>query len=195
MSPVATSKIQLKDPSLFVQQGWINGKGVDAKSGKTFEVEDPSTRAVIGHAPEMDRDDALEAIASCQKTFEGPWRKTTARERARLLRKYNDLVLENKEDLAKLIVAENGKPLKEAEGEVVYAASFLEWFAGEAERTYGVTIPAVSLCGLVAVASGRVARTAQFSVHQRRRVADPSYRISTLSNHPAHHRRTQLTAF
>lgn len=151
----------LKDKSLFKEQAYINGKWVNAKSGKTFDVHDPSTHKRIGSMPEMNKEDAdlaIQAAADALSSF----RKTTGRQRAKMLRKWYDLVIENSEDIAKLITWENGKPFTDAKGEVVYAASFFEWFSEEAPRMYGDTIPAtvagnriytikepVGVCGLI----------------------------------------------
>lgn len=106
-------------------------------------LADPSTGEIICDAPEMDKADTEAAIEAADKAFK-TFSKTTARSRARILRKMYGMMLEHKADLAKIIVAENGKPQREGEAEVDYAASFLEWFAGEAERTYGMTIPAAN---------------------------------------------------
>lgn len=151
----------LKDKSLFKEQCYINGQWVNAKSGKTFEVHDPSTGKLIGTMPEMNKDDVDLAIKAAADAFPS-FKKTTGRQRARMLRKWYDLMVENSEDIAKLITWENGKPLNDAKGEVAYAASFYEWFSEEAPRTYGDTIPAtvpgnrvytlkepVGVCGLI----------------------------------------------
>jgi succinate-semialdehyde dehydrogenase/glutarate-semialdehyde dehydrogenase len=111
--------------------------------------------------PEMDRADTEAAIAAAAAAFPS-WRKTTGRERARLLRKWYQLMMDNADDLAKLITWENGKPFADAKGEVTYAANFFEWFSEEAPRLYGHTIPAsvagnrvftikepVGVCGLI----------------------------------------------
>lgn len=91
----------------------------------------------------MNSEDVTLAVDAAEQAFK-TFRKVPARERARMLRKFNDLLLENKADLAALIVAENGKPQKEAEAEVVYSASFLEFYSGEAERATGITIPSAN---------------------------------------------------
>ncbi|KAH7048324.1 Aldehyde/histidinol dehydrogenase [Macrophomina phaseolina] len=131
----------LSDKSLLKTKSYINGEWVGAASGKTFEVTDPSTGAVIATQPEMDSSDtqkAIDAAAAALPSF----RKLTGRERARYLRRWYDLMIENADDLAKLITWENGKPLADAKGEVTYAANFFEWFSEEAPRVYGTTIPA-----------------------------------------------------
>lgn len=131
----------LKDKSLFKEQSYINGKWVNAKSGKTFEVTDPATSQVIGTMPEMDKNDANDAIAAASEALK-TFRRTTARERASILRKWYDLMVENSDDLARLITWENGKPFSDAKGEVSYGSSFYNWFSEEAPRLYGDTIPA-----------------------------------------------------
>ncbi|KAF2440628.1 succinate-semialdehyde dehydrogenase-like protein [Karstenula rhodostoma CBS 690.94] len=152
----------LNDKSLLKEaQTYVNGEWIAAKSGKTFEVHDPATGKTIGTQPEMDRADTEAAIAAAAAAFP-EWRKTTGRQRSKLLRKWYDLMTENADDLAKLITWENGKPIADAKGEVTYAANFFEWFAEEAPRTYGSTIPAsvagnrvftinepVGVCGLI----------------------------------------------
>jgi succinate-semialdehyde dehydrogenase / glutarate-semialdehyde dehydrogenase len=132
---------QLSDQSLFKQQAYINGKWVGAQSGQTFEVQDPASHETIGSMPEMNKDDTELAIKAAADALPS-WRKTTGRERSRLLRKWYQLVLDNADDIAKLITWENGKPIADAKGEVSYAAGFFEWFAEEAPRVYGDTIPA-----------------------------------------------------
>lgn len=132
-----------------------------AASGKTFEVHDPATGKLVGTCPEFGAKDTELAIAAAAEAFKS-FRTKTGRERSKLLRKWYDLVMENADDLAKLITLENGKPLADAKGEVNYAAQFFEWFSEEAPRVYGDTIPAtvpgnrvitlkqpVGVCGLI----------------------------------------------
>ncbi|KAL4979690.1 Aldehyde/histidinol dehydrogenase [Aspergillus desertorum] len=151
----------LKDKSLFIQKAFVNGEWVDAESGKTFEVHDPATGKLIGTCPEFSASDTEKAIQAASEAFP-EFRTTLARERARMLRRWYQLMVDNAEDLATLITWENGKPLADAKGEVNYAASFFEWFSEEAPRTYGDTIPAsvpgnrvitvkqpVGVCGLI----------------------------------------------
>lgn len=151
----------LNDKSLLKSEAFINGKWVKAKSGKTFEVFDPATHKVIGTMPEMNKEDTEDAIKAAADAFPS-FRKTTARERSRMLQKWFKLVMDNADDLAKLITWENGKPFTDAKGEVTYAANFFEWFAEEAPRAYGNTIAAtvagnrvftlkepVGVCGLI----------------------------------------------
>ncbi|KAL9106003.1 MAG: hypothetical protein Q9227_008911 [Pyrenula ochraceoflavens] len=153
--------LPLSDKSLFKTQAYVNGKWVNARSGKTFEVTDPASNKVIGTMPEMSRDDtttAIEAAAAAFSTFS----RTTARERSRMLRKLYQLMTDNLDDLAKLITLENGKTLVEARDELVYSASHFEWFSEEACRAYGETIASssadrriytikqpIGICGLI----------------------------------------------
>ncbi|KAI9660323.1 MAG: succinate semialdehyde dehydrogenase NADP+ linked [Bathelium mastoideum] len=151
----------LKDSSLFKSLCYVDGQWVGAKSGKTFEVRDPATNQVIGTMPEMDGADTELAIKAAEKAFDS-FKKTTGRERARMLRRWYQLMVDNADDLATLITWENGKPTADAKGEVNYAAGFFEWFSEEAPRNYGDTIPAtvpgnrvytikepVGVCGLI----------------------------------------------
>lgn len=132
--------LNLKDPSLLRQQAYINGEWCDANDGSTFKVTNPATGEVIGTAPRMGAAETKRAIDAANAAWPA-WRKTVAKERARILRKWNDLMLENADDLALIMTAEQGKPLPEAKGEVAYAASFLEWFGEEAKRIEGDTLP------------------------------------------------------
>jgi len=134
------SALPLKDPSLFRQQCYINGQWVDADSGKTIDVTNPATGEVLGTIPNMGTAETRRAIEAANAAWAG-WRKKTAKERANILRKLFNLMMENQEDLAILMTAEQGKPMAESKGEIAYAASFIEWFAEEAKRTYGDVIP------------------------------------------------------
>ena len=131
---------QLKDMSLFRQQCYVDGAWIDADSGQTIDVTNPATGEVLGTVPKLGTDETRRAIEAAERAWPA-WRSLIAKERANLLRKWFDLVLENQEDLARLMTLEQGKPLAEAMGEVVYGASFIEWFAEEAKRVYGDTIP------------------------------------------------------
>jgi succinate-semialdehyde dehydrogenase/glutarate-semialdehyde dehydrogenase len=133
---ISNNPTQLNDPSLLKSQTYINGQWTSAKSGKTFDVHDPATGALIGTQPEMDASDTEAAISAAAAALPS-FRKLTGRERSRMLRKWYQLMMDNADDLAKLITWENGKPYADAKGEVNYAASFFEWFAEEAPRTYG----------------------------------------------------------
>ena len=136
-APLALS---LSDPSLFRQQCLIDGKWCDADSGATIDVHDPATGERIGSVPDMGQAETARAIAASNAAF-GEWKARTAGDRAHLLRKLFDLMIENREDLALIMTAEQGKPLTESRGEITYAASFIEWFAEEGKRVYGDIIP------------------------------------------------------
>ena len=135
------SALSLKDPSLFRQQCYINGQWADADSGKTIDVTNPATGEVLGTIPNMGTAETRRAIEAANAAWAG-WRKKTAKERANVLRKLFNLMMENQEDLGVLMTAEQGKPMAESKGEIAYAASFIEWFAEEGKRTYGDVIPA-----------------------------------------------------
>ena len=134
------ASLQLKDPSLFRQQCYINGAWLDADSGKTIPVTNPATGEILGTVPNMGAAETRRAIEAANAAWPG-WRAKTAKERSIILRRWFDLMMANQEDLAKLLTAEQGKPLAEAKGEIAYAASFIEWFAEEGKRIYGDTIP------------------------------------------------------
>ncbi|GAK66212.1 succinate-semialdehyde dehydrogenase (NADP+) [Moesziomyces antarcticus] len=136
---------RLKDPSLFITQCVIGSSRVDSHSGKRFDVVYPGDRSVVvASIPECNAQDVDDAVASCHATF-NEFKNTTARQRSDMLRKLNDLTLANIDDLATLIVRENGKTRAEAEAEVKYAASFLAWFANMAETgAQGETISAAN---------------------------------------------------
>jgi succinate-semialdehyde dehydrogenase/glutarate-semialdehyde dehydrogenase len=152
---------QLKDPSLLKTQCYVNGEWVSAASGKTFDVHDPATGKKIANMPEFNKADTEKAISAAAAALPS-FRRTTGRERSKLLRKWYDLIVQNVDDLATIITWENGKPFADAKGEVNYAAGFFEWFSEEAPRVYGDTIPAsiagnrvftvkepVGVCGLI----------------------------------------------
>ncbi|MDX1653737.1 MAG: NADP-dependent succinate-semialdehyde dehydrogenase [Candidatus Competibacteraceae bacterium] len=132
--------MQLKDSSLFRQQCYIDGRWVDADSGRTLEVNNPATREVMGTVPKMGASETRRAIEAAQRALPG-WRARTAKERAKILRAWYDLMMEHQEDLAVLMTCEQGKSLTESRGEIAYAAAFIEWFGEEAKRVYGDTIP------------------------------------------------------
>lgn len=131
---------RLKSPRLFRQQCYVDGRWRDADSGQTLQVDNPANGDVVGQVPVMSAaevDAAVDAAAAALRQ----WRTRTAQERADLLLAWHDLMLEHKEDLATLMTLEQGKPLAESRGEIDYAASFIRWFAEEARRMYGETIP------------------------------------------------------
>jgi len=132
--------LNLKDPALFRQQCYIDGKWADADSGKTLPVSNPATGEILGTVPNMGAAETRRAIEAANAALPA-WRAKTAKERSVILRKWFDLMMANQEDLAKILTAEQGKPLAEARGEIAYGASFIEWFAEEAKRIYGDTIP------------------------------------------------------
>lgn len=136
------SSLARKD--LLRDKGYINGAWVDAISRNTFEVHDPATLDKLGSLPEMGAEDTHQAVEAANNAFKS-YRGTSARQRAQWLRRWSDLCYENVADLALILSLENGKTLKEAQGEVEYAASFLNWFSGEAERVYGEVIPPANL--------------------------------------------------
>ena len=136
----AITSLPLKDPELFRQANCINGQWVQADSGKTIEVRNPSTGAVVGRVPAMGAAETRRAIEAAHAAQKG-WRAMLAKDRAVILRKLFELMLANTDDLAAIMTAEQGKPLAESKGEIAYAASFLEWFAEEGKRVYGDTIP------------------------------------------------------
>jgi succinate-semialdehyde dehydrogenase/glutarate-semialdehyde dehydrogenase len=132
--------VRLKKKKLLKNKAYINGAWVDAKSGKSFEVVNPSNGQVIVSVPDLDVNDARIAIDAAHKAFPH-WSKKTAKERSIILNQFYKLMLENADDLAAILTAEMGKPLAEAKGEIIYGASFIEWFAEEGKRVYGETIP------------------------------------------------------
>jgi len=132
--------VKLIDPSLLRQQCYINGQWCNADSGKTIAIANPGTHEVIGHVPVMGNAETLAAIDAANAALPA-WRALTAKERGQKLRRWFELMLQHSDDLALLMTTEQGKPLAEAKGEVAYAASFIEWFAEEAKRVYGDTIP------------------------------------------------------
>lgn len=132
--------LKLKDGALFRQQCYINGAWVNSANGETQSVKNPSNGNVLGTTPRMGAEETREAVEAAEKAWPA-WRSKTAKERAGLLRKWFNLMVEHQEDLAIILTAEQGKPLSEARGEILYGASFIEWFAEEAKRVYGDTIP------------------------------------------------------
>jgi succinate-semialdehyde dehydrogenase/glutarate-semialdehyde dehydrogenase len=133
--------MQLKDERLFRQQAYIDGEWVDAVGGATIPVEDPATGEKLGTVPRMGAEETRRAIEAAAHAFPS-WRARTAKERAQILRRWYELMMTNQEDLARLMTAEQGKPLAESKGEIAYAAAFIEWFGEEGKRVYGDTIPA-----------------------------------------------------
>jgi len=126
--------------TLKFEKAYINGKWVDADSKATISVANPATGEILGTVPKMGVAETRRAIEDANKALPA-WRAKTAKERAKVLRNWFDLIMKNQEDLAQLMTAEQGKPLVESRGEIAYAASFIEWFGEEAKRVYGETIP------------------------------------------------------
>ena len=137
--PSGETSVNLKDPSLFRQQCYIDGEWVDAGAGGTSEVTNPADGSVLGQVPALGADETRRAIEAADKAWPA-WRAKTGKERCNILRKWFNLMMENQSDLAVLMTSEQGKPLAESMGEIAYAASFIEWFAEEAKRVYGDTI-------------------------------------------------------
>ncbi len=129
--------LALKDPSLLKSQCYVNGQWVG--EGAAI-VDNPATGEVLAKVPEMGAADATAAVEAAEAAF-APWARKLAKERSTILRKWFELIMANQEDLAQIMTAEQGKPLAEARGEVAYAASFVEFYAEEAKRIYGETIP------------------------------------------------------
>ncbi|MDP0929104.1 NAD-dependent succinate-semialdehyde dehydrogenase [Paracoccus onubensis] len=130
----------LRDPSLLETRAFLAGEWVDAKDGKTFDVINPARGDVIAQVADLSRDEAAAGIAAAAAAMKD-WAARTAKERAQIMRKWFDLMMENQQDLARILTAEMGKPFPEAQGEIAYGASFIEWFGEEAKRVYGETIP------------------------------------------------------
>ena len=128
---------------LLRRQAYLDGRWVDSDSGQTFPVVNPATGEVVADVPRMGAGETRRAIEAAERAYP-EWRARSAKSRARLLRRLADLMLDRGEDLARLLVTEQGKPLAEARTEIEYAASFYEWFGEEAKRAYGDTIPAPS---------------------------------------------------
>ena len=125
---------------LLRTQAYVDGSWADADSGETFPVVNPATGETLAEVPRMGGDETQRALAAAERALPD-WKARTAKDRARTLRRLADLMLEREDDLARLMVLEQGKPLAEARVEVAYAASFYEWFGEEAKRVYGDTIP------------------------------------------------------
>jgi len=132
--------MQLSDNKLFRQQCYVNGDWIDADDGNTIDVTNPVDNSIIGTIPKLGSEETRRAIEGAEKA-QRKWRQLTGKERSAILRNWYNLMMENQEDLAILMTIEQGKPLNESRGEILYAASFIEWFAEEGKRVYGDTIP------------------------------------------------------
>ncbi|KAK4869540.1 hypothetical protein LT330_005922 [Penicillium expansum] len=154
--------VELANPAVFDNRGFFAGKWRYAALDKMFPVTEPSSGQILAHCADFSQQDFVEAIEEADRGFRKYFFRTTAKQRSSLLRRWNDLILENLDDLAKILSLENGKTLAEAKGEVGYAASFVSWFAEEAVRSYGDVIPSsyqnttavtfkepVGVCGII----------------------------------------------
>ena len=134
-----SAMLSLNDPDLLLSRCLVAGQWITAPD--TIAVTDPASGRTVGTVPRLGAEDTRLAIAAAEAAWPA-WRSRTAKDRAAILRRWFELILANQEDLARIMTAEQGKPLAEARGEVAYAASFIEWFAEEGKRVYGDTIPA-----------------------------------------------------
>jgi succinate-semialdehyde dehydrogenase / glutarate-semialdehyde dehydrogenase len=139
-APNDLAALPLKDPSLFRTQSYVNGEWIDADAGKRFDVDNPANGKIIASVPDCGVAETRRAIAAAEAALPA-WRALTAKARAVILRKWFELMLANADDLALILTTEQGKPLAEAKGEILYGASFIEWFAEEGKRIYGDVIP------------------------------------------------------
>ena len=138
--PEPTKTIELKDPSLLRQQNYINGEWVGADDGAVLQVRNPATGALVAMIPAMGVAETRRAIEAANAALP-QWRSMVAKDRGAIIRKIGQMMVENRDDLAAIMTAEQGKPLAESKGEIDYAAGFLEWFAEEGRRVYGETMP------------------------------------------------------
>jgi succinate-semialdehyde dehydrogenase/glutarate-semialdehyde dehydrogenase len=136
----AFTGVALHDSRLFRQASYVNGAWVESSPDGVLEVDNPATGEIVGAVPRLGQAETRRAIDAAARAFPA-WRRTPAKARAVVMRRWFDLMMANQEDLARLMTTEQGKPLAESRGEVAYAASFLEWFGEEAKRVYGDTIP------------------------------------------------------
>ena len=135
--------VALKDPSLLRRQCYVDGRWIDADDGGTMHIADPATGSTVGTAPLFRAAETKRAVEAANRAWPA-WRAKTARERSAILRRWNDLMLANVDDLALILTSEQGKPLAEAKGEITIGAAYIEWFAEEAKRIYGDVIPTIS---------------------------------------------------
>ena len=132
--------MELQDPTLLRTQAYVGGEWIDADSGATFDVTDPATDDVVASVADLGVDETRRAVDLAEVAQKG-WAARTAKDRGAVLRRWYELFLEHKEDLALIMTSEMGKPIGESRGEVVYAANFIDWFAEEGKRAYGEVIP------------------------------------------------------
>ena len=132
--------MNLKDKSLFIEKCFINGEWIDAESKQTFEVMNPSDNSIVGTMPNSSAIDTIKAVNAAKEAWK-EWAALTGKERSVFIRNWHNLILENIDDLSLIMTLENGKPLGDSKGEIIYASWFTDWFSEEAKRTYGKTIP------------------------------------------------------
>ena len=132
--------MELNNKSLFKEKCFVNGLWADSQNGNTIEVNNPATMQIIGKVPNFSAEETKSVIDHADKAFQS-WKNTTAKERSIILKKWSDLIIENVDDLAKIMTIEQGKPLAEAKGEILMGASYIEFYAEEAKRVYGDIIP------------------------------------------------------
>lgn len=135
-----STTLKIKNKDLMKDKAYIDGQWVGADSGKSFDVVNPATGETLGAVPDMGAAETERAIAAGKKAMKA-WAAKTAKERCNIMKEWYRLIMQNQEDLAQILTAEQGKPLAEARGEVAYGASFIEWYAEEAKRVYGDIIP------------------------------------------------------
>ncbi|HET9653292.1 MAG TPA: NADP-dependent succinate-semialdehyde dehydrogenase [Usitatibacter sp.] len=135
-----SAALSLKDPKLFRDRAYVDGAWIEADGGGRFDVDNPADGSIVGSVPNMGAAETKRAIDAANAALPA-WRALPAKQRSNILRKWYDLIMANADDLALLLTTEQGKPLAEARGEIVYGASFVEWFAEEAKRVYGDVIP------------------------------------------------------
>jgi len=136
-------KNRLQDPGLLAERAYVNGEWIVADSGATLDVRDPATGELLAQVPAMDAVDTRRAIEAAERAWPA-WRARPAAERAVLLERWFQAMIDHLDDLALIMTCEQGKPLNEAKGEIRYGAGFVKWFAEEARRVYGETMPAPS---------------------------------------------------
>ena len=132
--------MELNNKSLFKEKCYVNGSWVESQFGDFLEVNNPATQEIIGRVPKFTKDETKKVIENANDAFR-TWKNTTAKERSVILKKWGDLIVENVEDLAKIMTIEQGKPIAEAKGEILMGASYIEFYAEEAKRVYGDIIP------------------------------------------------------
>ncbi len=132
--------MELNKKSLFREKCFVNGQWSDSKNGNTIKVNNPATFEIIGKVPNFSAEETKFAINNADEAFQS-WKNTTAKERSIILKKWSDLIIENVDDLAKIMTIEQGKPLAEAKGEILMGASYIEFYAEEAKRVYGEIVP------------------------------------------------------